>query len=71
VWDNPSHTGTPLVSLAVGTGITLDNTAKTITVKFETVGVAWTAGYYELTVVDSLSGSTATKTLLVGTINIQ
>lgn len=55
VFDNPNHTGTPLVALTSGSGVTLTDGTKTIVVKFPTVGVTWTAGYYELIVTDAAS----------------
>jgi hypothetical protein len=51
VYDNPEMTGTPLLTLTTAPGILIDNTAKTITVQFETAALAWTEGYYKLAVV--------------------
>lgn len=68
VYDNPSHTGTPLVSLTQLAGITLDNTAKTITITFPTASVTWNVGYYELVLTDT---SGVVKELAEGTITLQ
>lgn len=67
VYDNPGHTGTPLATLAVGSGITLDNTAKTITAALATAGLTWVVGYYELLVTDSNS---IPRELVNGTLSI-
>jgi hypothetical protein len=48
VYDNADFTGTPLKSLAIGTGVTLSNTLKTIFVTFQTAGLSWSTGYYQL-----------------------
>jgi hypothetical protein len=66
IWDNADRIGTPLVSLAVGTGITLNNTLKTISILLNTAGVTWTSGYYAL---DMTVASVVTR-VLRGTITI-
>lgn len=66
VWDNPERTGTPVISYTVGSGITLDNTAKTITISMPTAGVTWTTGYYAL---DMTVAAEVTR-VLKGTITI-
>lgn len=48
IFDNPDHTGTPLVFLVNPTGITIDQTAKTITPLLQTAGLTWETGYYTL-----------------------
>lgn len=53
IYDNPAHTGTPLATLAVGTGITLDTTKQTITASLATGALSWSVGYYKLVVNDS------------------
>jgi hypothetical protein len=60
-------TGTVLKTLAIGTGITLDNTLKTITPSFATAALTWTLGYYDLELTDSAGKITQ---LLDGTISI-
>lgn len=56
-------TGAVLLTLTEGSGITIDTVANTITPRFDTAGLAWTTGYYDLeltdvagTVVQLLSG---------------
>lgn len=60
-------TGTVLKTLDIGTGITLDNTLKTITPSFATAALTWTTGYYDLEMTDSAGKITQ---LLSGTISI-
>jgi hypothetical protein len=48
IYDNPELTGTALATLSVGTGIVLDNTAKTISATLATAALDWDVGYYEL-----------------------
>lgn len=48
IYDNPDLTGTALSTLAVGTGIVLNNTTKTITATLATAALTWDVGYYEL-----------------------
>ena len=60
-------TGNILVTLTEISGITLDNTAKTITPKLATAALTWTVGYYDLELTDSLGVVTQ---LLTGTISI-
>lgn len=67
IYDNPGHTGTPLVTLVSPTDITIDLTAMTITPLLQTAGLTWTTGYYRLDVADS--GGVVTE-LLRGTITI-
>lgn len=70
VWDNPNRTGTPLITKSVGSGITLDNVAKTITLLLgptDTAGTAWTTGYYALDMI----AAGETSRLLKGVLTIQ
>ena len=60
-------TGTILATLTEISGITLDNTAKTITPKLATAALTWTTGYYDLELTDTLGVVTQ---LLTGTISI-
>ena len=46
-------TGTILATLTELAGITLDNTAKTITPLLTTAALTWTTGYYDLELTDS------------------
>lgn len=68
VYDNPGHTGTPLVSLTDVSGVTLNTTTKTITVTFPTAAATWGVGYYELVLTDSLG---VVKEVAEGTITLQ
>lgn len=67
VYDNPNHTGTPLVTLAQGVGIFVDPHDLTIIPELQTAGLAWNLGYYVLDATDS--GGVVTR-LLTGTITI-
>lgn len=67
IWDNPSKTGTPLVTLTDVSGITLNDTAKTISPVLATAGLTWDTGYYDLMMTDS--GGTKTR-VLTGVITI-
>lgn len=67
VFDNPEHTGTPLLTETTAPGLVFDNTAKKITVQFETAALGWTTGYFELVVIDSAS---VKRELINGVINI-
>lgn len=67
VWDNPNETGTPLLQLTETSGITLNTVNFTITPQFETAGLNWTLGYYDLRVTDN---NGITTLVLEGTINI-
>jgi hypothetical protein len=60
-------TGTILATLTQLAGITLDNTAKTITPILATAALTWTLGYYDLELTDV--GGKITQ-LLTGTISI-
>jgi hypothetical protein len=66
IWSDELHTGTPLVTLTVGSGITLDDTAKTITLLLATAGITWDIGYHAL---DVTVGSVVTR-LFEGTFTI-
>ena len=68
IYDNPEHSGTPLATLSIGSGITLDNTAKTITGSLATAALTWTTGYYELLL--TLASGRIVQ-LLKGTITIE
>lgn len=68
IYDNPEHTGTPLATLSIGSGIALDNVAKTITGTLATAALTWTTGYYELLV--TLATGRIVQ-LLKGTITIE
>lgn len=59
--------GTVLATLTEVSGITLDNTAKTISISLATAALTWTLGYYDLELTDT--GSVVTQ-LLSGTISI-
>lgn len=67
IYDNPNRTGTPLATLAVGTGITLDTTKQTITGSLATGALSWSVGYYRLIVTDSAN---IPHEIVNGTINI-
>lgn len=67
VFDNPAHTGTPLLTITTAPGLVLDNTTKTITVKFATAALSWATGYYELLITDSVS---VVRELITGVITI-
>lgn len=67
IYDNPGHTGTPLVTLTSTAGITIDNVLMTITPLLQTAGLTWTTGYYRLDVTDG--GGVVTE-LLRGTITL-
>lgn len=67
VWDNVDRTGTPLVTLTVGSGITLDNTLKTISIVLETAAITWTTGYYAL----DMNNAGDIKRVLKGILTIQ
>jgi hypothetical protein len=63
------ETGTTLLALTSdpSAGVVLDNTGKTITATFQTTGLTWVIGYYDLTCEDT----TGTKTqIATGTITI-
>jgi len=60
-------TGAVLATLTETAGITLDNTAKTITPKLATAALTWTTGYYDLELTDTRGVVTQ---LLTGTISI-
>lgn len=66
LFDNPELTGTPAVTLAIGTGITLDNVVKTITGVYDTTTLTEDVYYYELL------GTIATvvEQLLTGTLSL-
>lgn len=68
IYDQPDHSGTPLLTLTSPAGIVLDNTAKTITPQLQTAGLTWTTGYY---VVDATNSSGVVTELLRGMITIQ
>lgn len=68
VWANEDRCGTPIVSLAVGTGVTIDTTAMTITGRLQTAGLAWQTGFYSMMATDA-SGNTTE--LMAGVLNIQ
>jgi hypothetical protein len=69
VYDNPQHTGTPLLTLAIGANLVLNNVTKTITVTVQTAGLAWTTGYYELLITNN-SAPAVTLELINGVITI-
>lgn len=58
VWETADRLGTPLLTLTVGSGITLDNTNKTISILQSTSALAWSLGYYAL---DLTVGSVDTR----------
>jgi hypothetical protein len=68
IWDNPGETGTPLATLTELSGITINNTLKTIAPVLATVGLTWTTGYYDLMMTDSGGISTL---ILTGSITIE
>lgn len=68
VFNSPDMTGTPLLSLAVGTGITLDNTKKRINITFATAALTWAFGYYKLAMTDT---SSVVHNVLEGTVTIE
>lgn len=67
VYDSPDHSGTPLLTLTSGVGITIDNANKTITPLLQTAGLLWTTGYYRL---DATESSGVVTELLRGIIDI-
>lgn len=56
VWDNPNRTGTPLVTLEQGTGITVDTSAMQIIPFLQSEGLSWQQGYYTLVATDPVTG---------------
>jgi hypothetical protein len=67
IWDNPNETGTPLLTLTEIAGITLDSVNSTITPRFETTGITWNTGYYDLDITDA---DGIVTNVLTGTITI-
>lgn len=65
-WDNPGHTGTPLATLTVGSGITIDTAAFTVIPLLQTAGLTWALAYYNL---DFTSAGIVTRAL-TGTFTI-
>lgn len=67
IYDNPDHTGDPLVFLVNPASITIDQTNKTITPFLQTAGLTWEKGYYTL---DMTSGDGVITEILRGVITI-
>jgi hypothetical protein len=69
IWGSPQRTGTPLATLSsTSGGITIDDTAMTITPLLQTAGLPWQEGYYTLQVTDTQSVVTE---LMDGVITIE
>lgn len=71
VWADAGKAGTPDNTYVVGSGITVDNVAKTIALEVQTdllPPLDWTLGYYDL---DAVDGNGVTTRLLSGTITIK
>lgn len=68
IYDNPEHTGTPLETLTLGAGITVESTLKTITPLLQTAGKTWDIGYFRLLATEA---SGVVTELLRGDITIE
>lgn len=67
IYDAPAG-GTLLLTLTQASGITINNTDRTIRPRIETAAVTWTTGYYDLEMTDA--GGVVTQ-LLAGVITIE
>lgn len=67
IYATPDRSGTPLVALTSGSGITVDSMAMTIIPELQTAGLAWNLGYYELDMTDAAGVVTR---ILTGSISI-
>jgi len=67
IWDTPDKNDTPLVTLTLGSGITIDTDAFTISPVLQTAGLPWTQGYFDLDMTDA---SGIVTRILTGTLEI-
>lgn len=66
LYDNANHDGTAVMTRSIGSGVTIDNTAKTIAVSLETAGLTGDVYYFKLVA----TNASVVTPLLVGTLNL-